>query len=103
VESEFPGEHVTEVFERHGDSPAIETFIESMSHGPAAEINILDPDDVIIGGGVVRMRSFPREGLRQRILGHVRRPLPFEGLRIHFSPGDEYGAFSAALNSPPVC
>ena len=91
VSSEFPGEHVADVFERHGDSAAISAFLESMSQAPAVEINILDPDEVVLGGGVVRMRSFPREGLRQRILAHVRRPLPHEGLRIHFSAGDEYG------------
>lgn len=87
---EFPGEHVADVFQRHGQSAAVAAFLEAMSHAPAMEINILDPDDVVIGGGVVRMASFPREELRRRILSHVRRPLPFEKLRVHFSPGDDY-------------
>jgi allose kinase len=88
---EFPGEHVAGMFEQHAGSPAIESFLENLSLAPAVEINILDPDHVIIGGGITRMNSFPRDGLRQRILRHVRRPLPYEGLSLHFSPGDEYG------------
>jgi allose kinase len=88
--AEFPGEHVAEMFDRHADSPAIDSFLDNLSLVAAVEINILDPDHVVVGGGITRMRSFPGEELRRRILDHVRRPLPAESLSLHFSPGDEY-------------
>jgi allose kinase len=91
VADDFPGEHVADVFERHGDTGVVVSFLECLSFGLAIEINLLDPDDVVIGGGVTRMKAFPRVDFTRRILSHVRRPMPFEGVSLHFSSADEYG------------
>ena len=90
VAEEFPGEHVADIFERHGETEIIRAFVEWLAIAPAVEINILDPDEVVIGGGITRMSAFPQAAFRQAILTHVRRPMPFDGISIHFSSGDEY-------------
>ena len=90
VAEEFPGEHVAGIFERHGKTPVIREFLEWLAIAPAVEINILDPDEVVIGGGITRMNAFPLAEFRQAILARVRRPVPLDGISIHFSSGDEY-------------
>jgi allose kinase len=90
VAEEFPGEHVAGIFERHGETAVIRGFLEWLAIAPAVEINILDPDEVVIGGGITRMNAFPREVFRRLILEHVRRPVPFDGVSINFSSADEY-------------
>lgn len=103
VKASFPGEQVGEVFERHGEDRTVQSFFEWLSMPVATEINILDPDEVVIGGGIIRMKSFPREDLKRRILEHARKPLPHDGLSIHFSRGDAYagilGGAYLALNA----
>ena len=55
----------------------------------ATEINILNPDCMIIGGGVPRMKCFPAEYLRERILFYTRKPFPAESLRLIFAEDEE--------------
>ena len=98
VAEEYPGEHVAGIFERHGESAAIRAFVEWLALVPAVEINILDPDEVVIGGGITRMRAFPQAAYRQAILEHVRRPMPFDGISIHYSSGDEYAGILGGAN-----
>jgi allose kinase len=93
----FPGEHVAHVFAHHEGEDVIQSFLEWLSIPLAVEINILDPDEVVIGGGITRMEAFPRAAFTERILAHVRKPMPAAGLSIRFSSGDEYaGIFGGA-------
>ena len=55
----------------------------------ATEINILDPDWVLIGGGVPAMENFPREYLVERIRFHARKPFPAETLEVIFTEDEE--------------
>ena len=53
-----------------------------------ADAEILDPDYILIGGGVPEMAGFPKETLVERILFHARKPYPADNLNILFT-GDE--------------
>lgn len=64
------------IFELHTDSREIQNYIEAMAVPIASEINIFDPDNVILGGGVVEMRSFPMEMLKDRVYEFSRKPFP---------------------------
>ena len=94
----FPDEDINTLFLRHGDDPVLEQFVEILSIPVATEINIFDPDCVILGGGVLQMPAFPLALLKRYILNHARKPAPCEGLQIVFSrPSQESGAIGAGM------
>ena len=58
-------------------------------HGGGHGDQYLNPDCMIIGGGVPRMKCFPAEYLRERILFYTRKPFPAESLRLIFAEDEE--------------
>ncbi len=81
----YPETHIADLFSRHGNDGLLEEFIDLMSIAAATEINILDPDHVLLGGGLIAMKDFPMEKLCERILEHCRKPLPMETLDLLFT------------------
>jgi allose kinase len=64
----------------------------------ATEINILDPEAVVLGGGVVQMRGFPRQGFEELVRALIRKPLPAEDTTFIYSrPGHHNGVLGAGL------
>ena len=51
----------------------------------ALEINILNPDYVVVGGGVTNMKDFPLPLLTEKIHSHVRKPYPEKSLQLFFA------------------
>ena len=63
----------------------------------ATELNLFDPDQVIIGGGVVEMADFPMERLLGYVCEFVRKPYPGEDYAlIRASTVPEIGVVGAA-------
>ena len=81
--------HISEIFVKHGDTPELRRFVDRMAIAVATEINILDPDWVLIGGGVPAMENFPREYLVERIRVHARKPFPAETMEVIFTEDGE--------------
>ena len=81
--------HVSDIFTRHLEEPLIQEFIDRMAMTVASEINILDPEAVIIGGGIINMDNYPVEQLKERIIYHTRKPLPAENLNIIITEDEE--------------
>ena len=77
------------VFTEHGEEPLLLQFVDRMAQAVATEINILDPDYVLIGGGVPEMKDFPKEYLKERILYRTRKPYPAENLQMIFTKDAE--------------
>lgn len=94
----FPGENLNDLFSRHSDSPVLRRFVEILSLPVATEVNIFDPDYVILGGGVLQMPDFPHALLESYILQHTRKPLPCNDLRIVYArPSQESGVIGAGI------
>jgi len=81
----FPHTPVSRLFAEYGDHPELCRYLERLGRVIAAEINILDPEVLLLGGGVIDMEAFPHECLVSAVLAHTRRPLPHDHLKIHFS------------------
>ena len=81
----FPETPINEMFLRHGQEQALVELIDGMAMAAATEINILDPDQVLLGGGVLNMQGFPRELLDQKIREHTRKPLPCRELNLVYT------------------
>lgn len=96
----FPGVQIGDVFEKCGDSREIHDFIDDLALAAATEINILDPDHIIIGGGLVYMKAFPRKLLEEAIYRYARKPYPAQELRYLYShQGQENGVIGAGILS----
>ncbi len=85
----YAGTAIGDLFLRRGGEPLLTQFVDRMAMAAATEINILDPDAVIIGGGVPCMAGFPLDLLRERILARTRKPLPADNLTLLFTGDDE--------------
>lgn len=73
-------------------------FVDRMAQTVAAELNILDPDYVIIGGGVVALEGFPVDYLKERIIARCRKPYPAENLNLIFAEEHPHkGVIGAAM------
>jgi len=80
-----PEHSVGDVFDHYGDHPDIKEFVSRLGMIIALEMNILDPQQLFLGGGVIGMSSFPRDTLETEIRKHLRAPYPAQGLNIAFS------------------
>lgn len=94
----YPETYIGDLFTKFGSDQRLLDFVDYMSVAIAAEVNILDPDYVFVGGGIVQMDSFPKEYLKERVLAHTRKPYPAANLDIRFTTnGPENGIVGAAL------
>ena len=98
----FTDTPIGDIFSAHPDDARIRAFVDRMAIAVATEINILNPDCVLVGGGVLAMADFPTGLLLDRIREHTRKPLPYETLNIVFT-GDAphksvVGAAICAMN-----
>jgi allose kinase len=73
-------------------------MIDAMGAGCATDINLLDPDAVILGGGVVTQSDFPRRKLEEAIKAHARKPYPAADLSFLWSKdAPENGVLGAGI------
>lgn len=82
--------HVSEIFTRYGADEALLDFVDRMAITVATEINILDPDCVLLGGGVIEMADFPKEFFVEKIHEHTRKPYPEKNLKLIFAEDTQY-------------
>jgi len=94
----YPDTPLSLLFTRHGKDELLLRFVDRMAMAVATELNILDPDHVIVGGGVVNMKDFPKPLFESQIRFHARKPYPAESVKIIYaSEKDEKGVVGAAL------
>jgi len=78
----FPDTPFEKIFVLHKDHPLIRNFLEAMAIPFASELNIFDPDQVIIGGGVVEMEGFPMDILLGYVHEFARKPYPGDDFKL---------------------
>ena len=99
-ETTFTDTHISELFSRHGGAPLLEKYVDRLARVIASEVNILDPELLILGGGVINMKDFPKAELTRAIFKYVRKPLPHDALAVEFSDGaDECGVIGAGISA----
>lgn len=93
-----PDVPLAQLFTLHGNHPALQAFIQRLGQTIAGEMNILDPEYLVLGGGVLAMRDFPLAALRETIFTHLRPPATRQGLKVIFSSvTDQTGCRGACL------
>ena len=97
-QTEFEDTPVKTVYRDHLFAKSIQQQIDAMAIAVATEVNILDPDCVVLGGGLLQMEGFPVEQLETRIRSYVRKPYPERNLRLVYSkPNQENGIIGAGI------
>ncbi|KAF6661485.1 allose kinase [Enterobacteriaceae bacterium EKM102V] len=81
---------IAALFTCHGEQPELQAFVRRLAQLIATEMNILDPEYLILGGGVLAMADFPLALLRSQIQQHLRPPVTRENLKIVFSHSTDY-------------
>jgi allose kinase len=94
----FSDTFIGDVFAEHSDDHRIKQYVDGLSIPIATEINIIDPDNIIIGGGIPSMKGFPKEYFEGCIKRHTRKPYPAETLNIVYSENKlEAGVIGAGI------
>jgi len=93
----FPQTPINMLFAEHGGHPRLNTFTEELAIPVATEIYILDPETVIIGGGIPQMEGFPSALLERAIYRRARKPYPACGMSVCYSPGDSHNGVTGAV------
>lgn len=97
-EEAFPGTDIKDIYLRHSESTQVRQQVEAMAVAVATEVNILDPDYVVLGGGLLQMQGFPTAYFEEQIRAHTRRPYPLENLRLVYArPNQENGILGAGI------
>lgn len=89
LKEKFINDNIEEVFTKHNNDEIIKQYIETLAIPIATEINIFDPDYIIIAGGVPMMKDFPVEYLKECVYKHARKPYPANNLNIIYSKHDQ--------------
>ena len=96
--SHFPKTGISDIFTHHGETEPLRDFVSRMAQVVALEVNIFDPDCVVLGGGLLQMASFPREYFESEIFLYARKPYPAESLELFYSkPAQENGVVGAGI------
>ncbi len=80
---------IDDIFTLKSKDEKIIAFIENLSAPIASEINIFDPDHIILGGGVLAMKNFPKALLEKFVLKHTRKPYPHDTLSFNYSQANQ--------------
>ncbi len=73
---------IDRVFDTPCLAPEIDGYIKALSYALSSAANLLDPEVLVIGGGLALRPHFPMARLIDETRGHLRAPSPREGLVI---------------------
>lgn len=90
AEKNMPGRSISQLFTLQGEHPDLQAFLQRLAALIATEMNILDPEYLILGGGVLSMADFPLASLQSHIQRYLRPPVTRNGLKIVFSHATDY-------------
>ncbi len=94
----FPDVHIGDVFEKLAEEPEIIQFVDDLAAAVATEVNILDPDYILLGGGLTQMKGFPFKHLEECIYKYARKPFPAQELKYMYSQlAQENGVIGAGI------
>lgn len=98
-ERKFPDISVNDIFTLHGNDCDVLDYVYKVAVAIVTEINILNPDCVVLGGGVIFTPDFPYDMLIELIHKYSRKPYPEESLCIIKSKCKDHfaGVIGAAL------
>ncbi len=94
------GGDLVDVFHNVAHAHELGVFFQTLAVAIATEINILDPEAIVLGGGVIQTPEFSRTRLETLVRTHTRHPLPAAELDFLYSRGGQQaGVIGAAVHA----
>ena len=91
---------ISELFVKCSDEALVEQYLDRLARVISSEINVLDPELLILGGGVIGAKGFPKDTFINKVLRYVRKPVPHDSLKIIFSSNtEECGVIGAGIRA----
>lgn len=81
----YPQEPIEQIFSHYERDEELGLFVDTLALTAATEINIFDPDLIVLGGGLLSMAAFPKKSLEAAIFKYTRKPYPAEGLNFYYT------------------
>jgi D-allulose-6-phosphate 3-epimerase len=95
--SHFPDSKLDDIFSLHSNEDIIVKFIKEFAKVVAIEVNLLDIDFIIIGGGVPAMKNFPKKKFEMYLKENLRISKDNSYLKVIYSSNKiENGVIGAA-------
>jgi len=91
-----PGYPIHDVFRMCGKEPFVHDWLNFAAVAMATAINIFDPDEIIVGGGVAQTPEFPRDEFLSDVYRMVRKPLPADDIAFRYSETDPFNGVTGA-------
>ena len=64
---------------------ALFEFVRDQAYAVATAINLLDPETVVIGGGIPLMSDYPKDEFLKTVSDHLRRPYPKDSVKLKWA------------------
>jgi ribulose-phosphate 3-epimerase len=89
---------IDQLFTKFSAHPSLVTFIRDLASTIATEIILLDVTTIILGGGVINMKDFPKETLEKEILKYLRNDYDVNALQLFYTTSEsENGIIGASM------
>lgn len=89
---------IEQLFSKFSTHPSLVTFIRDLASTIATEIILLDVPTIILGGGVINMKDFPKEALETEILKYLRNDQEINPLQLFYTTSEsENGIIGASM------
>lgn len=89
---------ISELFVKHSQSAEVQEALSAMALAIATEITILDPGSVILGGGIINMKSFPIDEFIDTIRENLRKPNPAQSVTFVRATNDKRSGVLGLVN-----
>lgn len=84
-EEYFPDTDVKDLFTLHSETEPLKSFIYSCAHVYAIMATIFNPNSIIVGGGVMEMKDFPRQYFEKEVNRNTGRDVMSYGFNYIYS------------------
>ena len=84
-EEYFPDTDVKDLFTLHSQEESLKTFIYSCAHVYAIMATIFNPSSIIVGGGVMEMKDFPRDSFEKEVNRNTGKDVMSYGFKYIYS------------------
>jgi allose kinase len=82
----YPDTEIGDIFTAMAANGELDEYAETLAVIIAGAVQMLDPDVIILGGGVAAMKDFPFERFKSKMYDFTMKPLPAENLNIRLAP-----------------
>lgn len=81
----YPDTEIQDMFTLHKDEKPMKEFIDACANVYAIMATIFNPDTIIVGGGVMEMKDFPREAFEEAVNRNTGRDVMSYGFEYVYS------------------